>query len=487
VTVSDEGRTVFTARSVDSNGNIEESESDLIKIDKTPPTFALACPAGTTLLNEDAAATISNATDDRSGFADNPNGLYPLSTATAGTNHHVAEIQDKAGNTAQHSCDFVVAYPVPGTPALDSGTTPNASGVFGLAWTASADPADYPSLRYTLQHRDTDDADWSAVDENVASASFAFTGASSEPEGTWRYRASAHDGDEVTGFSDASDAVVVDKTAPGTPTLTPDRAPDYAGDGGWYADTVTVTAADTGDPSLADGSDGSGVDPASVPAPATHAASGSHTDNATVRDNADNESAPASSIVKVDATDPELTVTCPAQVLLHGSASAVATASDAHSGLANDPSGTFAIDTGSVGPKTTTRIVADNTGHSAIRSCTTQVAYAYGGLLQPVDNDGSSVFKAGSTIPVKTTFDDFRGDLQDGVVAHLTLAKVSGNVVGPEQQAVSTSGATTGDLFRRTGNHYMFNLSTKGLSPGTWRLKVTLDDGTEHTTLISLR
>jgi hypothetical protein len=165
----------------------------------------------------------------------------------------------------------------------------------------------------------------------------------------------------------------------------------------------------------------------------------------------------------------------------------VATASDGESGLANDPSGTFAIDTSSVGPKTTTRIVADNTGHSAIRSCTTQVVYAYSGLLQPVNSDGTSVFKAGSTIPVKMALTDAAGQPLSGAVAHLTLAKVSGSVVGTEQEAVSTSAATTGTLFRATGDQYMFNLSTKGLAAGTWRLKVALDDGTEHTTLISLR
>ena len=42
------------------------------------------------------------------------------------------------------------------------------------------------------------------------------------------------------------------------------RAPDYAGGGGWYKDSVEVSFAANGDPNLSDGSPGSGVNPASL-------------------------------------------------------------------------------------------------------------------------------------------------------------------------------------------------------------------------------
>ena len=45
ITVSSEGTTTITARSVDVNGNIEESKSTTIKLDKTAPTFTLTCPS----------------------------------------------------------------------------------------------------------------------------------------------------------------------------------------------------------------------------------------------------------------------------------------------------------------------------------------------------------------------------------------------------------------------------------------------------------
>jgi hypothetical protein len=141
-----------------------------------------------------------------------------------------------------------------------------------------------------------------------------------------------------------------------------------------------------------------------------------------------------------------------------------------------------------VGPKTTTATATDNVGHDTTKSCTTQVRYMFGGLQQPVNPDGSSIFKLGSTIPVKFTLTDAALATVGSAVAHLTLAKLSNNVEGTFAEAVSTSSATTGSLFRLAGDgKYLFNLSTNGLSTGTWSLKVSLDDGTEYVTHVSLR
>jgi hypothetical protein len=154
----------------------------------------------------------------------------------------------------------------------------------------------------------------------------------------------------------------------------------------------------------------------------------------------------------------------------------------------SDPSGTQPIDTSTVGPKTTMATATDNVGHVTNESCTTEVHNMFGGLQQPVNPDGSSIFKLGSTIPVKFKLTDAALASVDSAVGHLTLAKVSNSVDGSFVEAVSTSNATTGTLFRLAGDgQYMFNLSTKGLSTGTWSLKVSLDDGTEYVTRVSLR
>jgi len=69
-------------------------------------------------------------------------------------------------------------------------------------------------------------------------------------------------------------------------------------------------------------------------------------------------------------------------------------------------------------------------------------------------------------------------------------------------EAISTSAATTGNLFRWTGspdNQYIFNLSTKlgyvnpspepainNFGQGTWTLKIGLDDGTFRSVNVQL-
>jgi lysophospholipase L1-like esterase len=484
ITITSEGQTTVTARSVDSNGNIEASKSDLIKIDKTSPTFALTCPSSV-VLNGSGNFTVSGAADDRSGFASDPNGDSPFSPNAPGVLSHTMQIEDKAGNTASHSCNVNVPYPDPGAPALSAGTSPNSSGAFTLAWTG-ADPALF-GIRYALEHQDADDAAYSAVASDLASRSHAL---GSEDEGTWTYRVQGSDTGLglTTAYSPASDPVVVDKSAPAAPSLSADRLPDYSGGGGWFKDTVTVSFADNGDPALQDGSAGTGVDASSVPAAVTKSTSGAHTVSGTVADNVGNVSGLGSLGVQVDATDPSVGVSCPAAVLLHSTASATITASDAHSGLAVDPTGSLAIDTSTVGPRISSATAQDNVAHSKNASCTTAVQYMYGGLQQPINPDESSIFKLGSTVPVKFRLTDAAGNAVSGAIARLEAAKVSGNIDGTFVEAATNVAATTGNLFREDGTgSYIFNLATKPLSAGTWSLKVVMDDGTEYRTRISLR
>ncbi|MDQ1651429.1 MAG: hypothetical protein QOI35_629 [Cryptosporangiaceae bacterium] len=488
-TVSTEGLTDVVARSVDSNGNIEASKTDIIKIDKAAPTFSLGCPATATVLGDPASATVSGATDDRSGFVTDPNGTRPVDTSVPGNAQpNEVQIQDRAGNTTSHTCTYDVRYPDPGAPAISAGTSPNASGAFTLAWTGT-DPSLF-GIRYSLEHQDANDAGYSAVAGGLAARSHAFTAGSPEAEGTWTYRVKGSDSGLglETAYSPASAPVVVDKTAPAAPTLSADRLPDYSGGGGWYMDTVTVSFADNGDPALQDGSAGTGVDPGSVPAPATRSTSGSHLVSGTVSDQVGNESASGSLTVQVDATPPDVGVTCPSAVLLHSTANATITASDAHSGLAVDPSGTPAIDTATVGSRVSSATAQDNVTHTAGASCTTAVQYMYGGLQQPVNPDGSSIFKLGSAVPLKFKLTDFGAQPISGAVARLSLAKISGAVEGTYMEAEAKGSSSTGNVFSQDGDgQYHYNLDSKALSTGTWSVKVTLDDNTEYKTRISLR
>jgi hypothetical protein len=269
-----------------------------------------------------------------------------------------------------------VALPAPsapGAPGLTAGHSPSANGEFTLSWPASkaAGP-----ITYTLQHENASGSGWSTLASGLIATSYAFAGTGAEGEGTWTYRVIASGEGGESEPSPESTAVVVDQTPPLAPSASADRAPDYAGSGGWYRDSVTVSFAAQGDPALADGSPGSGVDPSSVAGAETFSTDGQHVAESTVLDLVGNRSAPGSLTVQVDTSPPVVEAVCPPSTTV-GAKGVVATvsASDGQSGLAVDPSGTVPIDTTTAGPQTVTVTAVDNVGHSAEASCTTQVEH----------------------------------------------------------------------------------------------------------------
>jgi hypothetical protein len=267
---------------------------------------------------------------------------------------------------------FTLALPTPAAPSaphLAAGANPN-MGEFTLAWEAQA----AAGQTYTLQHEDTGGT-WSTLASGLSSPEYAFTAGSPEGEGTWTYRVTAASNEPTTEPSAESEAIKVDESAPSALSVAADRAPDYAGGGGWYKDSVTVSFTENGDPLLADGSAGSGVNPASIPAPQLFSADGPHAVSATAVDNAGNSASAVGLSVQLDASAPSVEVACQstAQVGEAGVNDTV-TAADGQSGLAVDPSGTVPIDTSKAGTHTIERVAVDNVGHSSSASCTTVVA-----------------------------------------------------------------------------------------------------------------
>ncbi|HTO03559.1 MAG TPA: hypothetical protein VL069_07650 [Opitutus sp.] len=53
--------------------------------------------------------------------------------------------------------------------------------------------------------------------------------------------------------------------------------------------------------------------------------------------------------------------------------------------------------------------------------------------------------------------------------------------------AIATDAATSGNQFRLSSGEWHFNLSTKGLSAGTWLLTAILEDGSSHTAWIVIK
>jgi hypothetical protein len=188
------------------------------------------------------------------------------------------------------------------------------------------------------------------------------------------------------------------------------------------------------------------------------------------------------------------TLTLPAPITATATSSGGATVS--YSATATDPldgpitpvckpasGSTFAL-----GPTSVSCTATNSHGGQTSGSFQVQVQYAWSGFLQPINADGSSVFKLGSTVPVQFQLTGVSAGITNAT-ATLTVAKISSNIVGTDMEAVSTSAATTGNAFRydSTSGQYIFNLATKGLSKGSWQLSVNLQDGVSRTVTISLR
>lgn len=60
---------------------------------------------------------------------------------------------------------------------------------------------------------------------------------------------------------------------------------------------------------------------------------------------------------------------------------------------------------------------------------------------------------------------DFDGQSVSTALAKISYVKITDGIAGEVTEAISTSAATTGNLFRydSTNEQYIFNLSTKGL------------------------
>lgn len=114
--------------------------------------------------------------------------------------------------------------------------------------------------------------------------------------------------------------------------------------------------------------------------------------------------------------------------------------------------------------------------------------YVFSGVLPPIKPDGTGVFNLGRVIPLKFQLLDGIGNFVDSANAKLYLAEITDSVVGPETEAVSVSSSNVGNVFRYDPdeNVYIFNLKTKDLSTGKWRLRIALDDGTWKYLVIAL-
>lgn len=479
----------------DRAGNTSRPTMRMVRVDADPPFVEIrGCPA---VMHAGDAVTVEvRASDANAGLRDDPSGLRELDTSLPGEHELEVVARDNVGHHARASCVYRVntSPSRPGTPVPDE--VANRDGTFNLAWDASSD-ADGDAIRYTLLRRPADDG-YSTVERGLAAISHAFETDAPETEGTFTYRVIASDGERSSQPSEHSVAVKVDKTAPNPPSASVpppawvDPLDPFNPDRGWHRDSVTITFASAGDPLLADGSSGSGVDPATIRPDATFSTSGEHTASDTVFDLVGNESDATTRTVRVDATPPAVTLTCPETLAVGATASASVEAGDEHSGLADDPSGTRALDTSTAGSKTLTVSATDNVGHTTTAQCSYLVTSSgcFRGFFPPIANPETGRMngvKAGSAVPVKFSLCGDKG-LDIFAPRSPSSRPIACDSQAPVGQDTPTVTAGNSSLTYSPGeDRYNYVWKTDKAWAGQCReLDLHLRDGTNHTAIFKM-
>jgi hypothetical protein len=138
-----------------------------------------------------------------------------------------------------------------------------------------------------------------------------------------------------------------------------------------------------------------------------------------------------------------------------------------------------------VGSTTVTCNTTDAAGNQATPTTfKVNVAYAWSNFLQPINvpNPDStkpfvqSVFKMGSTVPVKFQLTGASSSITDGTF-YLKYAYTGTGDNNGEMESVATTTGTTGTQFRYSEGQYIYNWSTKGVvtKPGNYELRVYTD------------
>jgi hypothetical protein len=281
--------------------------------------------------------------------------------------------------------------------------------------------------------------------------------------------------------------------SPPADTTAPTIACDAANDA-WHASDVSLhcTAADGGS-GLANADDASF-------SLSTHVADGTETsdaktDSRQVCDKAGN-CATAGPIGgnKVDKKAPTIVIASPASDAAYTVGQSVAAnyqCNDEGSGVAScagPVANGAAIDTASVGAKSLAVAARDAAGNEANRLVAYSVGYGICTLY-----DQTQVKKLGSTVPIKLQLCNAAGlNLSSpAVVVHATgLVRVSDNVSGTVQDSGNANPDSDFRYDAGLGGSggYIFNLSTKALTPGTWSVRIAVSgDPTAHEVQFQVR
>lgn len=121
------------------------------------------------------------------------------------------------------------------------------------------------------------------------------------------------------------------------------------------------------------------------------------------------------------------------------------------------------------------------------------IGYGFSGFLKPINDTASnpSVFKAGSTVPVKFQILNAEGVSVQSATAPEWLNPVKGDpLTSPRNEKKRKRKPSNGEVYqwKPKAEHYQYNWDTKGYEPGYWyEVSAKLDDGTIKSVMIGLK
>ena len=142
------------------------------------------------------------------------------------------------------------------------------------------------------------------------------------------------------------------------------------------------------------------------------------------------------------------------------------------------PAGTYPINATLVDPdgKLPNYTVTINPG-------TLTISYRWDGFLQPINDTAHtqttmSVFKAGSTVPVKFQLKDANGNVVQAASVPLWVTPVkTGTMSQTVDEQVYTDPPTSGQTFRWDGSQYIYNWQWPKDAGSLYRICAKFDDG----------
>ncbi len=525
------GTTNVIYSATDQSGNSSSCSSAIKVVDTTPPS--IACPAPVTAeATSPAGASVVPGAASASDIAGPVTVTGPSGAATypLGTTPLTYTATDFVGNKSSCVTTITVVDTTPPSitcpaPITAEATSPLGASVAPGAATASdvvgpvtvtgpSGAATYPLGISPLTYTATDGAG------NTSSCVATITVVDTTPpsiacpapitaEATSFAGAMVNPGSAVA--SDTAGLVTITGPAVGTYKLGTTTVTYTATDqsGNQSSCTTTITVVDTTPPSItcpapitaeATSPAGAMVNPGSAlasdtagPVTITGPAVGTYplgttTVTYTATDQSGNQSSCNSSITVHDTIAPSITITTPAHTVyaIGQVVNASYSCSDIGSGVAtcagNVASGT-PIDTSSAGTKSFTVTALDNVGNTSHQTVTYDVGYNICTLY-----DSTKAVQSGATIPIRLEICDAAGNDLSSAGITLTaigVTQLSTSISGP---VMASGNANPDNNFRFAGPGYIYNLSTKGLSTGTYALSFTISgDPTIHTVYFQVK